>query len=362
MASHVSLTCTLCGKICKRGVTLPCCGLSSKACRNCAIKMITETRQCWVCMNIDIGPSELINHLELREACKVFEDKGIVENQCLEKPNSLGKEQHSTVSVLKLEDEKSLKNLVVKEKQRSQVLQLTCTICGKICKRGVTLPCCGINSKACRNCAIKRITGTRECWVCMHAEIGPAQLINHRKLREACNTFEEKGIVEDHLIEKLKSLDIKQHSSNRTLKVKGEKENPHLDDKFTLSKLLLKEKLKRKEKEVEQNFNEMRKIEAKKRCKDMLRKDFQINRLRDKKIVRQKGRNKVLNNEYPRCSKLIIDQKKMVEGTFEMKRHMLKPWIECGGIYPARNIIEAQGYGHRDGLGYSFGRARKNFQ
>jgi len=41
---------------------------------------------------------------------------------------------------------------------------LSCEICGEICKRGITVPCC--SAQACGGCAILKVTKTKECWNC----------------------------------------------------------------------------------------------------------------------------------------------------------------------------------------------------
>merc|ERR1711874_807506 len=74
------LKCMVCEEVCKRGVTLPCCG--SAACRGCAVKKIPVNRGCWVegCEKKGVTSEELVNDEELREAVKYFQENGTMTN------------------------------------------------------------------------------------------------------------------------------------------------------------------------------------------------------------------------------------------------------------------------------------------
>jgi len=259
-------------------------------------------------------------------------------------------------------------------------LLLTCSLCDLICKRGVILPCCGLSSKACRNCAVKRITETRQCWACGESDVTPSELINSLELREACKQYEDTGKLEDHLVQKLKSVDermIEKLKNKHLRKVKLETESERdditdLDDKKLLQKLLQTENLKRKKVEDEEKMTEMRKRAAKNICEGMLMKEKEASERRSQEIERRekiwmqatinlsKLSRKKGNNE-----RLAIKAKRSgisggIEGNTWMEGGELKPWmVEYEGINKFKNFpktMDVRGYGHRDGLGYSWGR------
>jgi len=132
------------------------------------------------------------------------------------------------------------------------------------------MPCCGLRSRACRNCATKKITETRECWACREAAIGPAQLVNSSELRQACKLFQDTGDLEENFLEKVKNVDEK--GKLKELIKKEEKEKECDVEKMMLKELLEKEKAKRKEIEEEEKQAEI-KQEAKYLCKDFLREE-----------------------------------------------------------------------------------------
>jgi len=97
--------CCLCEAICKRGVTMPCCG--SAACRGCAVKKITVKRGCWIedCGKPGVTSEELVNDEELREAVKYFQENGTLTNDLvrsmMEKKNLLRKKSKGKILIAK---------------------------------------------------------------------------------------------------------------------------------------------------------------------------------------------------------------------------------------------------------------------
>ena len=55
---------------------------------------------------------------------------------------------------------------------------LSCEICGDICKRGITVPCC--SAQACGGCAILKVTKTKECWNCKENVTTQGRIIHHQ--------------------------------------------------------------------------------------------------------------------------------------------------------------------------------------
>ena len=64
-----SIKCRLCGEVCRRGVSLPCCQTIS--CRSCATKSLTTTRTCWSC-GLPTNTSDLVNNEQLRQNVERF--------------------------------------------------------------------------------------------------------------------------------------------------------------------------------------------------------------------------------------------------------------------------------------------------
>ena len=63
---------------------------------------------------------------------------------------------------------------------------IRCRLCGEVCKRGVSLPCC--STIACRACATKSITTVRTCWGCGQTT-STAALVNDQQLRQNVERF-----------------------------------------------------------------------------------------------------------------------------------------------------------------------------
>jgi len=150
----------------------------------------------------------------------------------------------------------------------------------------------------------------------------------------------------DHVIKKLKGVDDKiEHSRKRNLrnenlrKVRSETDRPTVndfDDKKMLDKLLHTENLKRKEVEEEEKMTELRKRAAKNICEDMLRKDNEAYERRNQEIERSEQTWKV-------------DKTNLYKLHHKMANKQDKKFSLYG------NEMEERGYGHRDGLGYSWG-------
>merc|ERR1711997_1156946 len=68
--------CSVCEEICKRAVSMSCCGKA--ACRACAVKKLTAKRECWIesCSAIGKSSDELENDDLVREAIEHFKKHG----------------------------------------------------------------------------------------------------------------------------------------------------------------------------------------------------------------------------------------------------------------------------------------------
>ena len=101
----------------------PTCCIGAKACRECAVSHLTANKKCW---NPDCSEETLVGDLVDYTRLRISVEKHKEWEQKFKEGLKIG-------SVLK------------------------CNLCGEICKRGVTLPCCAV--AACRACAVKKLTG-----------------------------------------------------------------------------------------------------------------------------------------------------------------------------------------------------------
>jgi len=185
--------CSICKEMCKRASKMKCCGKKAgSACRACAIKHVTGNRKCWNC-GTSANTSDVINDEELR--AKV--DKH-------HKDNKAFMEGLSTGELLK------------------------CVVCQEICKRGVTMPCCGV--AACRGCATKKITGSRGCWMecCGQAGVKTEELVNDMVLREAIDGFKKDGVVNEELAREIK--DKRDEMNPQLIKAKEEERKKKMEE------------------------------------------------------------------------------------------------------------------------------------
>lgn len=149
--------CRVCSEVYKRAVKTPCCGY--RACRACAVKQATKIKKCW--------------------------------NKKCEKP----------LATTELENDEEQRAKVEKYQERQKKWEeglksgdlLKCSVCEEICKRGVSMSCCG--TAACRGCAVKKLTAKRECWIetCSAIGISSDKLENDELLRTAIEHFKETG-------------------------------------------------------------------------------------------------------------------------------------------------------------------------
>jgi len=275
-------------------------------------------------------------------------------------------------------------------------LLLACSLCDLICKRGVILPCCGLSSKACRNCAVKRVTDNRECWACGESDVAPSQFINSSELRDACKFYEETGELDDDHVQKLESVDnwmieklrnehlriVKpetgsendinnddkellqkllhtEHLKRKEVEEQEKKTESGRDgindfhDKKALQKLLHTENLKRKKVEREEKLTEIRKRSVKDMCNDMIIKENEASERRSREI---EGREQIWMQ-----ARLNLSSEKVKSGRLANKGP--KKWMKGGELKPFKaesqnfpKTMDVRGYGHRDGLGYSYGR------
>ena len=92
-------------------MSLACCGLASQACRNCAVKRITESRTCWSCQKSGKSASEIVNCQELREACKIFVKDNRLDDHMVEKLKNM----RNSVSESKAVEKEIVRKLLRKE-------------------------------------------------------------------------------------------------------------------------------------------------------------------------------------------------------------------------------------------------------
>jgi len=214
----------------------------------------------------------------------------------------------------------------------------------------VSLACCGLASQACRNCAVKSITDSRTCWSCQKSGKSAAEIVNCQELREACKMFEKDNRLDDHMVEKLKNM---RNSVSESKAV----------EKEMVRKLLRKEGLAMKKIEEEEDKKEQRQEEAKRLCKDLLRKENELSEMRE---MEEKERAKLIGcieiRKGKRKAKHRLSSKK-VESKSKTQYFCQGDDLKCQVDPKGRkaddfnNIVS---YGHRDGLGYSFG-GRKTF-
>jgi len=93
---------------------------------------------------------------------------------------------------------------------------ISCQICKDVCKRGVSVKCCG--AIACRACATKKVTSSRLCWndACK-LPINTDALQNDDDLRCGVDHFKAGTSIPHHILDKLKDSQRKS-SSKRALK------------------------------------------------------------------------------------------------------------------------------------------------
>jgi len=276
-------------------------------------------------------------------------------------------------------------------------LLLACSLCDLICKRGVILPCCGLSSKACRNCAVKRITETRECWACGESDVAPSQFINSSELRDACKFYEDTGELDDHHVQKLESVDDRmieklrnEHLRNVNTETESERYDINNDDKKLLQKLLHTENLKRKEVEEQEKRTESERDGINDfHNKKLLQKLLHTENLKRKKVekeekltgIRKRAVKDICNDKIIKENKaaerrsqeierreqiwmqarLNLSSEKVMSGRLANKGP--KKWKKGGELKPFKaesqnfpKTMDVRGYGHRDGLGYSYGR------
>jgi len=156
------LTCRLCSGIYKRAVKLACCK-PSNACRACAVTNLAANKKCWnpKCGKAAVA-ADLINDDATRGKVEVHAER-----------EEKFKEGLKTGDILK------------------------CPVCEEICKRGVTLPCCG--AAACRGCAVKKLAVKRGCWLegCETIGVTGEELVNDELLRSAIESYKKEGIVDE---------------------------------------------------------------------------------------------------------------------------------------------------------------------
>lgn len=185
----VYLTCRLCSSMYKRAVKLPCCGF--KACRGCAVKYLTANNKCWnpKCTKAkEAKAKDLVNDDNLRARVEKRQEM-----------DAKFKEGLKTGEILK------------------------CPVCEEVCKRGVTLPCCG--AWACRGCAVKQVAVKRGCWLvgCETIGITNEDLKNDELLRGAVDQFKNEGLVDEEQARQLIANKNKLRNKNKAQEKKAKK-------------------------------------------------------------------------------------------------------------------------------------------
>jgi hypothetical protein len=194
---------------------------------------------------------------------------------------------------------------------------LSCSLCGSVCRRAVTSPCCGSDSQACRSCAVKRVTAGRTCWICQRADLKlDEDLVNCEKLREACSWFRDYGTLESKLVEELRELNNMSMKSRKLEKL-GDKE------KEMCREMLKKEDSKREKLEEEEQHERDRKEQEEK-----LRRE-------EKDARRSKEREK-------RKEKEREEKKKREELKIILEKQRKEAWEKRKGELAAEKILEEE--------------------
>jgi len=179
--------CRVCSGVYKRAVKLPCCGY--RACRACAVKHATKLKKCWnkKCGK-PLATSDLENDEEQREKVTKWMER-------------------------KAKWEEGLKGGDL----------LKCSVCEEICKRAVSMSCCG--KAACRACAVKKLTAKRECWIESCSAIGKSsdELENDDLVREAIEHFKKHGEMDMTHAKKIFALRQKLNPDKKKIKKKTTK-------------------------------------------------------------------------------------------------------------------------------------------
>jgi len=82
---------------------------------------------------------------------------------------------------------------------------LSCQICNDLCKRAVSVKCCG--ARACRACATKKVTSSRFCWnVCCRVPLTTDALQNDDDLRTGVEHVKANKPIPSHILLKLKGI------------------------------------------------------------------------------------------------------------------------------------------------------------
>merc|ERR1712080_267357 len=121
---------------------------------------------------------------------------------------------------------------------------LKCSVCGDICKRAVSMKCCGRGS--CRACAVKKLTAKRECWIesCSAIEKSSEDLENDELLREAVAYFNKNGEMDLTHAKKISALRQKLNPDKTKIKKKNTKKSRRQPPKNKKDKKKLAEKKK----------------------------------------------------------------------------------------------------------------------
>merc|ERR1712080_604657 len=121
---------------------------------------------------------------------------------------------------------------------------LKCSVCGDICKRAVSMKCCGRGS--CRACAVKKLTAKRECWIesCSAIEKSSEDLENDELLREAVAYFNKNGEMDLTHAKKISALRQKLNPDKTKIKKKNTKKSRRQPPKNKKDKKKLADKKK----------------------------------------------------------------------------------------------------------------------
>jgi len=95
------LTCSLCTKLCRRGVVTTCC--RARSCRGCGVKYVTQKRKCWGqgCGKSGLKTGDLKNDLLLREAVEVFNKTGeVCQDLLIKLQNAKTEEEEEDIEVI----------------------------------------------------------------------------------------------------------------------------------------------------------------------------------------------------------------------------------------------------------------------
>jgi len=112
-------------------------------------------------------------------------------------------------------------NVKMSEKEK---MLISCQICKDVCKRGVSVKCCG--TRACRACATKQVTSNRFCWnnAC-RVPMKTDDLVNDESLRTAVNNVKAGLPIPEEILKQLQVTESNENTQNQAQKRSADASN-----------------------------------------------------------------------------------------------------------------------------------------